>query len=138
MSISFNMVANGSVPASGATPGSQYFELNGSGTGFKSYLTNSAGVPIAQEAINAAQADTLIQAALADFDGPVIVADIATRDALTLTRNAVVYVTNATADALVDSGAATYLYNEGADTYTLVSEFESLNVPPLDYVTQDW
>jgi len=138
MSISFNMVANGSVPATGATPGAIYFELNGAGTGFNLYNTPANGVPIKSDSVNTADVQTLIDTSLADFDSDVIVADIAARDALSLTRNATVHVVDASADSTVASGAATYLYNETADTFTKVSEFESLDVPLLDYTSQAW
>jgi len=64
MSISFNMVANGAVPATGATPGAQYYELNAAGDGFVLYNTPADGVPIPQEAINADAAQALIDASL--------------------------------------------------------------------------
>lgn len=55
-------------------------------------------------------------------------ADIAARDAATLTANSIVLVTDASADATVASGAAMYFYDNTGSTFTKVTEFESLDV----------
>jgi hypothetical protein len=53
---------------------------------------------------------------------------IATRDAATLNTNTIVLVTDATADSTVDSGAAMYFYDNTADSFIKVAEFESLDL----------
>lgn len=55
-------------------------------------------------------------------------ADIAARDAMTLTKSAFVYVQDATGDATVTAGAAMYLYNLTAETWTKVTEYESMDL----------
>ena len=59
-------------------------------------------------------------------------ADIAARDALELTKNSIVFVADATGDATVTAGSASYFYELATDSYTKVSELESLDV------TVDW
>lgn len=58
----------------------------------------------------------------------IIVADIAERDALTLTQNTFVLVTDASADPTVDVGAALYVWNNTAQAYTKIAEYESMDV----------
>lgn len=53
---------------------------------------------------------------------------IVTRDALTLTTNALIMVGDATADPLVTTGGAFYFYDNVADTFTLTSRLEDLNL----------
>lgn len=57
-----------------------------------------------------------------------IAADITTRDALTLTRNTIVVVIDASADPTVTSGSAQYLYRSVNDDFIKLSEFESLDL----------
>lgn len=57
-----------------------------------------------------------------------IVPDISARDALGLSANTLVLVTDASADPAVNAGAATYAYNAATDSFTKISEFESLDV----------
>jgi len=57
-----------------------------------------------------------------------IVADIAARNALAPSGNLYVYVQDATGDATVASGGATYLYNHATTTWIKVSEAESMDV----------
>lgn len=70
----------------------------------------------------------VVDAALDGLDTLEIVADIAARDALTLGRNALVLVEDASADADVTSGAALYTYKAAADTYTLIATYEDPEV----------
>lgn len=53
---------------------------------------------------------------------------IATRDALTLTTNALVMVGDATADPDVTTGGAFYFWDNTAQTFTLTSRLEDLNL----------
>lgn len=75
--------------------------------------------------------NTLITNAISGLDGMTvseIVADIAARDALTLTENVFVLVQDASADATVDAGSALYLYNSVGDTFVKVAEYESMDI----------
>lgn len=55
-------------------------------------------------------------------------ANIAARNAMTLTKSAFVYVADATGDATVAAGAAMYLYNRTSTTWHKVTEYESLDL----------
>lgn len=81
-----------------------------------------------QHVINSADITDMISTALSSFNVVYTVANIAARDALVLTRNSMVLVSDATGDNTVQSGAALYVYNKTANTYIKVSEFESLDL----------
>lgn len=57
-----------------------------------------------------------------------IVADIAERNSLNPNSNTTVLVLDATADTTVSSGAATYAYRDSDQTWTKISEAESLDI----------
>ena len=57
-----------------------------------------------------------------------IVNDITARDALVLESNTLVLVLDASADATVESGAATYAYRHSDTSWTKISEAESLDI----------
>lgn len=105
-------------------PDSFYFVLNG--TIAEGYLTDNSGV--AKSIGNTSMIQAIVNSSLADFNTVEIVVDIAARDALTLTRNAMVLVLDATADMSVASGAALYAYKESNDTFTKIAEYESMDV----------
>jgi uncharacterized surface anchored protein len=78
--------------------------------------------------INEAEIQTMINNSVANFSNIRLTADIATRDALVLDHNSIVLVADATGDATVNAGAALYFYDVAGNTYTKVSEYESLDV----------
>lgn len=123
MAIQFHQVS--SLPGT-LQPDSFYYVLNG--TYAEAYLTNDAGV--ARSVGNSTMINDLITAALSTYSGGIVqdVADIAARDALSLDKNGLVMVYDASADASVNSGAAMYYYDESADTWTKAAEYESLDV----------
>lgn len=114
-----------------------YFVENG--TSAETYVTNSVGE--AKSVGNTAMINTLIDAALdatldAAINGAIaaanaieIVADVAARNTLgtTLNRNALILVLDATGDPTVASGGAMYAFNNSNDTYSKVTEYESLD-----------
>ena len=61
----------------------------------------------------------------------VIVPDIASRNALSLTQNSLVLVLDASGDATVTAGNALYAYEVATTTYHKLSEFESLDLTGL-------
>lgn len=64
-----------------------------------------------------------------DLSGVVLyAADIAERDLLEMTKNSLVLVADATADATVDAGAAMYFYNVADDSWLKIAEYESLDL----------
>jgi len=83
--------------------------------------------------LNAAKsyADGAVSTAIGNLDlsnSAVLAADIAARDALELTKNSFVLVSDATGDATVDVGAALYFYNVADDTWLKIAEYESLDI----------
>lgn len=69
-----------------------------------------------------------VNAGLAGFSQVQVVANIAARNALTPTSNVQVLVLDATGDATVASGAATYAYQFSNTTWYKISEAESMDV----------
>jgi hypothetical protein len=94
---------------------------------FNIYLSTDDG-SAARHIISDTDIDSKITTALAGFSNLEVVANIAARDALTPTRNIQVIVLDATGDATVASGAATYVYRLSNTTWYKVSEAESLDV----------
>jgi hypothetical protein len=92
------------------------------------YVTNASASAPVRHVLNKTEVQTMIDASIASSNELTIVADIAARNALTPTRAQYVYVINATGDATVASGGATYLYNTSGSTWIKVSEAESLDV----------
>lgn len=79
--------------------------------------------------------DSKIATAIGSLDlsnTALFVADIAARDALTLTKSSFVLVGDATGDATVGAGAALYFYNLGDDTFSKVAEYEGMNFLDLN------
>lgn len=92
----------------------------------ESYVTSSAGVPKAIG--NSEMINSLIDNKIAGMNMLEIVGTIAQRDALTLTANAMVLVTDATGDPTVGTGAALYAYSKANNSFTKVAEYESMDV----------
>lgn len=70
----------------------------------------------------------LIGDALTDFNTLIIRDTIAQRDALNLEANSFVLVTDASADATVNSGSALYVYNETTGSFVKIQEYEALDM----------
>lgn len=91
------------------------------------YVTNAAGTAtrrmLTQEDIQA-----LINSSLMAITQIQIVNDIAARNALSPTSTIYVYVKNATGDATVAAGGATYLYDTVASSWVKISEAESMDI----------
>lgn len=94
---------------------------------FDLHLSTSDGLS-SRHIISQAEIATMISDSMAAFNTVLVVADIAARNALTLTANAQVLVLNAVGDATVTSGAALYVYDYATTTWHKVSEYESLDV----------
>lgn len=90
------------------------------------YVTNSTGT--AKRVIGEDDVNALINAALTSANEIKIVADIAARNALNPTKITYVYVQNATGDATVASGGATYMFNTTGSVWIKISEAESMDV----------
>lgn len=103
-------------------PSAFYFVENG--TFAESYLTDSEGV--ARAIGNTAMIEAVVSA-MGGLAQITLAADITARDALDLEANALVLVTDASADTSVDSGAALYFYDSVGDAWTKVAEYESMD-----------
>jgi hypothetical protein len=78
--------------------------------------------------INAADVDERINKAISELGALEIVANIAARDVLSLSANAMVLVLDASADSTVKAGGATYAYSHSDTSWTKISEAESLDL----------
>lgn len=91
------------------------------------YVTNAAGTAT-RRLLTQADIQGLIDASLTAISQIQIVANIAARDALAPTTTLYVYVQDATGDATVASGGATYLYNVAGAAWVKISEAETMDV----------
>jgi hypothetical protein len=92
------------------------------------YVTGAAGTTV-KRVIGQDDVQALIDASISGLGAGIeIVADIAARNALSPTANIQVLVLDASADATVTSGAATYVYNAGTSAWVKIAEHESMDV----------
>jgi hypothetical protein len=92
------------------------------------YVVNSAGTA-ARHTPTKSEIDGWITSAIGSANDLTIVADITARNALLpLTAPKWVYVIDATGDATVTAGGATYLYNPTTTSWVKSSEAESMDV----------
>ena len=91
------------------------------------YVTGTAASTV-KRIINEADIQAMITASLAVQSGLEIVADIAARNALTLTNGKMALVLDATADATVQTGAATYVYRLATTEWIKIQEHEGLDL----------
>lgn len=92
------------------------------------FVTNVAGTA-ARHVLSESDVQTMISNSITSSNSAIVVANIAARDALLpLTATKWVYVIDATGDATVASGGATYLYNTTTSAWVKVSEAESLDL----------
>ncbi len=91
------------------------------------YFTNNDGTE-ARHVIKKSEITDMINTSIGNFTNIQLAADITARDALSLARNALVLVLDATDDATVSNGAALYLYDVATTAWHKVSEFESMDV----------
>lgn len=104
-------------------PNAFYYIINSNFA--ESYVTSSTGSPKAIG--NTEMINNLIDSKISGMNLLEIVGTIAQRDALSLTVNTMVLVTDATGDPTVGSGAALYAYSSANDTFTKVAEYESMD-----------
>ena len=129
MSLKFRVLKVNTLPAQADWAAStMYYVPNATdATLMDLYFTNSDGTSM-RHIVKTSEIQTMIDMSLANFNQAIIVANIAERNALVLTRNTPVWVIDATADTSVVSGAALYLYKSSDHTYTKISEAESMDV----------
>lgn len=91
------------------------------------YVTGTSA-SVVKRIVNTDDVQSMINASLAGLSEVEIVANIAARNALAPTRNMTVMVLDATGDATVASGAATYVYRLSNTTWYKISEAESMEI----------
>lgn len=91
-------------------------------------VTNNAGSVPHRHVLNRADVQTMINDSLGSLNEIQIVDNIAARNALNPTSSIYVYVKNATGDATVASGGATYLYDLSTTSWVKTSEAESMDI----------
>lgn len=91
------------------------------------YVTGAVATTV-KRIIDEAHVQEMIDASVSGVGGIEVVSDISARNALTPTTNLQVLVLDATGDATVASGAATYVYRLSNDTWYKISEAESQDV----------
>ncbi len=91
------------------------------------YVTDAAGTAN-RRTHKVEDIQAMIDASIAGVGATVIVDDIAARDALSPANGTTALVIDATADATVDSGAATYIWRQSTTSWIKISEAESLDV----------
>lgn len=91
------------------------------------YMTNSAGTSV-KRVFREEDVQALIDAALAGIGQTEVVADITERDTLSPVNGTTVLVLDASDDATVTAGAATYVYRLATTTWVKISEAESQDI----------
>ncbi len=91
------------------------------------YVTGSSASTV-KRIITDDDVQDMITTAVSAANNLVVVADITARDALSPTANMMVLVLDATGDATVTSGAATYVYRLSTTSWIKISEAESLDL----------
>jgi hypothetical protein len=91
------------------------------------YFTSTNGQEI-RHLVNKADINAMIASQISSFNNLLLTPNIASRNALELTKNTLVLVQDATGDPTVNSGAALYFFDAATSTFTKVSEYESLDV----------
>ena len=115
------------LPASGSRlPRSLYFVAPAGSTTYMELYSTGATANDIRRIITEQDVNNLI-ASIAG-EGVTIVADIAARNALTPDANIQVFVIDASGDATVTSGGATYLYNTNDSSWIKISEAESMDL----------
>jgi len=118
------------VSAMPVTPlASTIYLVEGAGANDLDIFVTNIDATVTRTTPTRAEIASLISSQVASIsDNATLYADIATRDAATPTANQLALVVDATADANVDAGAATYIYDQANTTWIKISEAESLDV----------
>lgn len=88
------------------------------------YVTGTSASTV-RRVLNETDIQALINASISGLSGLQIVPDIPARDALNPSTNVQVLVEDASSDATVTSGAATYVYDFSNTTWIKIAEHES-------------
>lgn len=92
------------------------------------YVSDAAGTAV-RKTLDATTVQSMIDTAIqAGSGGLVIVDDIAARDLLAPTNGSQVLVIDASADATVSAGSATYVWRESTTSWIKIAESESMDL----------
>lgn len=91
------------------------------------YVTGALASTV-KRVIKQSDIQSMIDTSIGAVNSTIFVNDIAARDALVLTKNAIVLVLDASADVTVGSGAATYAYRHSDTSWTKIAEAESMDL----------
>ena len=123
----YNFFREDAMPASPVA--SSIYAIKGPGaTEAQIYIVGTDPVTDTRHLITAAEVDAKITAANVANAEMLTAADITARDALTLTQNQLVMVTDASDDTTVTAGTAVYFYTQSDDSWTKIYEFEGMDV----------
>ena len=99
----------------------------GQSTYVEVYVTGTSASTV-RRMIKESDIQAIINTAISGIAAVEVVADIASRDALSLADNAVVLVLDASSDSSVNSGAATYIYSDASSSFEKIAEYESMDL----------
>lgn len=91
------------------------------------YVTGAVATTV-KRVIDQTQVQTMIDSAMSGLGGLTVVDNIAARNALSPTQNIMVLVVDASADANVTSGSATYVWRQSTTSWIKISESESMDL----------
>ena len=91
------------------------------------YVTGTSAATV-KRILNETDIQAMISASLSGAANMDIVADIAARNALSPSNGSMCLVLDATADATVAAGAATYVYQLSTTTWIKIAEYESMDL----------
>ena len=94
---------------------------------FDLYVSSTDGLE-ARHIISKTEIQSMVNSAVAGASNIFVVADIAARDALAPTVVTQAIVVDATDDATVQSGSATYVYDTVGDAWQKIAEHESMDL----------
>lgn len=109
-------------------PNSIYFVAPAARPDYTEVYMTGASASTVKRIVNTVDVQAMIDAAVSGLGGLAIVDDIAARNALNPTSNAMVVVLDASADPTVNSGSALYAYRLSNTSWIKLSEYESLDL----------
>lgn len=115
------------VPTGGAIVANTLYVVAVGGDKIEMYMSDLTGTSL-RRMPNEVDIQALIDASVSGLSGVEVVDDISARDALTPTSNVSVYVIDASGDATVNSGGASYIYRSSDSTWFKQSEAESVDI----------
>jgi hypothetical protein len=117
-------------------PNTVYLVGAGAADELRLYMTNSAGTAT-RHIVDKSEIQTMITNTVTGYGNAVVVADIAARNALAPAMVQIAVVQDATGDATVATGAATYVYDPVTTTWSKIAEHSAIDLVPTWAALQD-